>query len=309
MRLLRAVLLLLVAAPAAAQERTPEWLFDHGHIGEARAVSERRMTANPRDAVALAWNARTYTLAGETKTALALAERAVAADPKYAGGHLSVAEALGGEARKASVFRQLPMARRIKRALETAAGLEPKNIEALVGLVRFYLQAPGIAGGSREKAAEIAARIAALDPARGLLAEAEIAADRGQSDRVEGLYLKALAANRNSMYARTVLASMYADRTDKQAEAETHAKALRALDPALVEPYRVLAIVYARGQRWTELDGILAESDRHHPSNLAALYAAAHVLRVTRADPPRADRYLKRYRSQPPEIGAPRLIE
>ena len=309
MRLLRAALLLLAATPAAAQERTPEWLFDHGHIGEARAVSERRIAANPRDAVALAWNARTYTLAGDTTTALALAERAVAADPRYAGGHLSVAEALGGEARKASVFRKLPMARRIKRALDTAAGLEPTNIEALSGLVRFYLQAPGIAGGSREKAAEIAARIGVLDPARGLLAEAEIAEDRGQRDRIEGLYLKALAANRNSVHARTALASLYADRPEKQAEAETHAKALRALDAALVEPYRVLAIVYARGRRWTELDAILTESDRHHPSNLAALYAAARVLRASGADPARAERYLRRYRSQPPEIGAPRLIE
>ncbi|MDQ3171527.1 MAG: hypothetical protein M3Q55_15440 [Acidobacteriota bacterium] len=308
MRLLRAVIVLFAATSGAAQERTPEWLFDHGHIGESRAVSQARLAANPRDAVALAWMARTYTLAGDTKTALTLAERAVAADPNYAGGHLSVAESLGGEARKASVFRRLPMARRIKRALDTAVALEPGNIAALSGLMRFYLEAPGVAGGSREKADAIAVRIGAIDAARGFLAQAEVAADRGQRDRIEGLYLKAVAANRDSAHARAALAALYAHDRAKQGEAEAHAKALRALDAALVEPYRVLAVVYARARRWNDLDAILAGSDRHHPANLAALYEAARVLRESGADPARLARYVRRYHAQPPEIGAPKSI-
>ncbi len=308
MRLLRAAIVLFAATSGAAQERTLEWLYDHGHIGESRAVSQARLAANPRDAVALAWMARTYTLAGDTRTALMLAERAVASDPNYAGGHLSVAESLGAEARKASVFRRLPMARRIKRALDTAVTLEPGNIAALSGLMRFYLEAPGVAGGSREKADAIAVRIGAIDPARGFLAQAEVAADRGQRDRIEGLYLKALAANRGSVHAQAALAALYAHDRAKQREAEAHAKALRALDSALVEPYRVLAVVYARARRWSDLDAVLAGSDRHHPANLAALYAAAQVLRESGTDPARLARYVRRYNAQPPEIGAPKTI-
>ena len=304
MSLLLAFVLLLTAAPAA-QERTPEWLFDHGHVGESRAVSAARLAKDARDAVALAWLARSHTLAGDAKTGVASAELAIAANPAYAGGHLSLAEALGVEARKASVFRQLPMARRIRRALESAATLEPTNVEALSGLLRFYLEAPGIAGGSREKAADMAARIGALDPARGFLAQAEIAADRRQGDRIEGLYLKALEANRNSVHAHAALADFYTARPAQHAAAEMHAKALLALDAALVAPYRVLAIVYARAARWNELDAVLARSDRQHPSNLSALYAAAQVLVSTGADRPRAERYLRRYLAQPAEIGAP----
>ena len=308
MRLLPAIVMLFAAISGAAEERTPEWLFDHGHIGESRAVSQARLSANPRDAVALAWMARTYTLAGDTKTALTLAERAVAANPGYAGGHLSIAEALGGEARKASIFRRLPMARRIKNELDTAVSLAPRDLGALSGLMRFYLEAPGVAGGSREKADAIAARIGAIDAARGFLAQAEIASDRGQRDRIEGLYQKALDANRDSIDARAALAALYANDRGKQAEAEAHAQALRALDPALVEPYRVLAVVYARARRWQELDAVLAESDRHHPANLAALYAAAQVLRESGSDPARLARYARRYNAQPPEIGAPKTI-
>ena len=308
MRLLGAVIVVFAATVSAAEERTPEWLFDHGHIGESRAVSQARLAANPRDAVALAWMARTYTRAGDTKTALTLAERAVAADPDYAGGHLSIAEALGGEARKASVLRRLPIARRIRKALDTAVSLEPRNVAALSGLMRFYLEAPGVAGGSREKADATAARIGAIDAARGFLAQAEIATDRGQRDRVEALHLKAVAANGNNAHARAALAALYVNDRAKQREAEAHAKALRALDAALVEPYQVLAAVYARGRRWNELDAVLAESDRHHPANLAALYAAAQVLRQSGADPARLARYARRYHAQPPEIGAPKTI-
>ncbi|MDQ3071554.1 MAG: hypothetical protein M3R55_17725 [Acidobacteriota bacterium] len=298
-----------MAATGLAQERTPQWLFDHGHIGEARALAQKRIAANPRDAVAFAWLARTLTLAGDSKGGVAAAEKAVAADGNYTGGHLALAEALGDEAEHASVFRQLPMARRIKKALETVVALDPKHVDALNGLMQFYLQAPGVAGGSNEKADATAARIAAVDPARGFIAQASMAARRKQPEKVEGFYLKAVEANRNSVPARASLANFYAGNTAKQAEAEAHAKALLALDPALVTPYRVLAVVYARAQKWNELDAILRQSDAQHPANLAAAFSAARVLTSTRSDNARAERYLRRYLSQTPEPGTPSHAE
>ena len=300
-----AAALIFAVTSVAAQERTPQWLYDHGHIGEARAVAQKRIAANPRDAVALAWLARTQTVMGDVKGAIASAEKAIAADPKYTGGHLALAEALGDEAERVSIFRQLPMARRIKKSLETAVALDPKNIDALNGLMQFYLRAPGIAGGSSEKADAVAAQIGAFDVSRGYIAQASLAIGRKQQDRVEALYVKAVEANRNSLPARNMLAGYFAGNAAKQSEAETHAKAALAMDPDLVSPYRVLAVVYARAKRWADLDAILAQSDRHHPSNLTAMFAAAQTLVRSGADRPRAERYLKRYLSQPPEAGAP----
>jgi tetratricopeptide (TPR) repeat protein len=300
---LLAGVMIVAATRVVAQERTPQWLFEHGHIGETRAVTQKRIAANPRDAVALAWLARTQTMTGDIKGAIANAEKAVAADPNYSGGHLALAEALGEEAENVSVFRQLPMARRIKKSLETAVALDGKNIDALNGLMQFYMLAPGIAGGSNEKADAMAAQIGAVDASRGFIAQANLASRRKQQDKVEGFYLKAFEANRNSLPARMILANFYAGNTAKQAEAEAHAKAALALDPDRVSPYRVLAMVHARAQRWNELDAILAQSDRHHPANLTAMFAAAQVLRSTGSDLPRAERYMRRYLSQPPEIG------
>lgn len=299
---------ILAAAAVLTQgpaPRTPQWLFEHGHFGEARAVAAARVSAAPRDAEALAWLARTYTLTGDIATAIDYAERAIASDPRYAGGHLSLAEALGVEARRINILRQLPMARRIKRKLETAVQLAPANIEALDGLMQFYLLAPRIAGGSDAKADETAARIAAIDAARGFIAQGDIAAHRKKPALVEGFLVKAVDANPSSRHARIALANFYAAKPDRLAAAEAQAKALLEIDDALMTPYRVLAVVYGRAGRLAELDDILARADRQHPSNLLAWLAAAESLRAGGHDVPRAERYLRRYLSQPPELGMP----
>lgn len=218
---------------------------------------------------------------------------------------MSLAEALGAEAEQVNVMRRLPMARRIRKSLETAVALAPGDTDALNGLLRFHLLAPAIAGGSNTRARETAARIAAINPARGFIAEGLIAARRGKPERVEALFLKAVAANPESRHARMTIANFYGALPDRGVDAETHAKALLGIDEALVTPYRVLAVVYARGKRWAELDAVLAQSDRQHPANLLASFAAAQALRESGADLPRAERYLRRYLSQPPEICMP----
>lgn len=289
----------------APETRTPQWLFEHGHFGEARETAAARVARNARDAEALAWLARTYTSAGDLRTAVSFSERAIAANARYPGGHMALAEALAAEAGQAGLLRQLPLARRIRKALETAVDLAPRDPDALNALLQFHLLAPAIAGGSEGTARQIAARIAAINPARGLVAEGVIAARRGDPRRVEALFLEAVDANPASRHARMTIANFYGAMPDRGAEAEAHAKALLGIDDALVTPYRVLAVVYARGQRWAELDDILARSDRQHPANLLASFAAAQALRETGGDLPRAERYLRRYLSQPPEICMP----
>ena len=305
MRLSHIAAVIVASTGLIAQARTPRWLFEHGHFGEARAVAEKQLATNPRDAAALAWLARTQTLAGDLKGGAATAERAIAADPGYAGGHMALAEALGAEAVRANVLRRLPLARRIRKALETAVAVEPANVDALNGLVQYYLQAPGIVGGGDDKADATALRIAGIDAARGLITQGEIAAYRGQHDRVEALYRTAVEADPQSTHAGIALANWYGARPERRDEAEAQAKSLLDLDPALMTPYRVLAIVFARAGRWSELDAILARADTQHPSNLLAWLAAGETLLATGADLPRAERCIRRYLAQPPELGMP----
>ena len=71
-------------------------------------------------------------------------------------------------------FRALRLARRGSELMERAVALAPANIAYREGLVDFYRQAPGIAGGSLEKARGHADAIAKIDPVRGAAWQASI---------------------------------------------------------------------------------------------------------------------------------------
>jgi Flp pilus assembly protein TadD len=56
---------------------------------------------------------------------------------------------------------------KLKKAFQKSVELDPNHVSGLIGLTRFYTNAPEIAGGSLEKAAEFAARVQQLDPFLG----------------------------------------------------------------------------------------------------------------------------------------------
>ncbi|MEI9971831.1 MAG: hypothetical protein WDO73_07120, partial [Ignavibacteriota bacterium] len=119
---------------------------------------------------------------GDHDSPLSLAEKAVALDGAVAKYHRQVAEVTGVMAQHAGVFQQFLLARRFRREIDTALSLDGRDVQALRDLMEFYLLAPGIVGGDKEKAKALAARIADIDPVQGQLAHArlaEAAGDRG----------------------------------------------------------------------------------------------------------------------------------
>jgi tetratricopeptide (TPR) repeat protein len=101
-------------------------------------------------------------------------ERAIRAEPLVAEYHLWLGNAVGEQAQEASVLRQPFMARRIKAEFERAVELDPQLVAAREGLLNYYLAAPGVMGGSLEKAKQQAAEIAKLDAFAGHMAAAQI---------------------------------------------------------------------------------------------------------------------------------------
>jgi tetratricopeptide (TPR) repeat protein len=142
----RSLLLLVLAAPLGAQ------------AGRAAYDEGRRLMA-----------------ADDAAGAERQFERAIRAEPNVALYHLWLGNAVGQQAGEASVVRQPFMARRIKAEFERAVALDPDLLDARDGLIRFYLQAPGVMGGSVEKAREQQREIAKRDAVRGHQAMANIA--------------------------------------------------------------------------------------------------------------------------------------
>jgi tetratricopeptide (TPR) repeat protein len=304
MRLLSFAVVLWLAASDPATRA----LVESGHYKQARKILEARVAASPQDAEAAALLARVRLELNELDAALPLAETAVKLEPNTAGFHSLLAEAVGRIAQRASVFKQIGLAKRFRQEAETAIRLDPKNIDGRELMLAFYLNAPSMFGGDKKKADAMAEEIGRVDPAAGFLARGTIIVDTKGTGDLESLYKQAVAAATTpemKYRATSELMNVYAaPKTQRLDAAEQEARALIALDPARVSGYIGLAIVYATGGRMADLDRTLGEGERAVPDNLAPYYQAGRVLLTRNTELPRAETYLRKYLTVEPEGGS-----
>jgi tetratricopeptide (TPR) repeat protein len=298
-------LLLLAAAPLAAQV-SPQTLIEKGHFKRARSLAEQRFRSDPNDpetlwlvsAVKQAWK--------DYPAAIDNAEKAVAADPKNPRYHMRLANALSDEAIRASKLRQLGFAHRIKKEIDTALSLDPKNVEGLRWLMEYNLQAPALFGGDKTKARAIPDQIMKVDPVAGYFAQIELARFDKQNGRVEALQRKAVEVRPSSYDAHLRLGNFCAFQDIKKFdEAETHAREAIRIDPDRVAAYNLLAGVLVRESKWSELDRVLTESEKAIPDNLAPYFRAGVNCLAMNQELPRAEQYIRKYLAQEPEPNMP----
>lgn len=305
-RLLALGLLLAVATPAADEPTLPEKLIVEGHWKRARTMVEARYREAPDDALANFLLSQIRNAFGDRESPPKLADRAVALAPKVAKYHRQVAEVIGVMAQQANMVRQLFLARRFKREIDTALSLDPGDLQALRDLTEYYLLAPGVAGGDQEKARAIAGRIAALDACEGFLAEARLAEFRKETGRVESLLKKAVEAGPSNFRAREALAAYELSPEHPNLElAAQQGRESVALDPGRVTGYSILAEVYAARGAFADLDALLETAAKNVPDDLTPYYRAAERLTGTGHDRSLAERYLRKYVSQEPEGNQP----
>jgi tetratricopeptide (TPR) repeat protein len=288
-------------------------LIAAGHWKQARAVLEPRVKANPSDAEAAALLSSVRLAYGNPDAALSLAEIAVKLEPKSADYHWQLAVVVGEMAQRANIFKQIGLGRRFRLEAETAIALDPTQIEARIGMISFYIQAPGIIGGDRRKADQMADEIARIDPAAGALAKARILLETRMAGNIEGLYRQAFDATQKPDVKLDVgaqLMDLYLSQKPPRLDAaEQQAQAMIAIDPHRAGPYTGLAIVYASSRRLTDLDALLANAEKMVPDNFGPFYEAARALFTQGGDVARAERFLRKYLTIEPEAGAPGLAQ
>ena len=153
---------------------------------------------------------------GEHNEALRLAEAAIEANPGKAAYHLQLASVLSDELTNAGFFKRISLAKRVRMQLDTALKLEPKNPDCLFGMMLYYERAPGMLGGSKDKAHELAEQVGRMDASKGYLAQAQLARLEGKSGELEGLYLSAVKADPKSYDAVAALAGFYVSEGQKK---------------------------------------------------------------------------------------------
>jgi tetratricopeptide (TPR) repeat protein len=131
----------------------------------------------------------------EYEDAVEYFEEATEVNSKSAEYFTWLGDTYGTIAQDANVVRQGFLAPKMRAAWESAIALDPKNIDARLSLIQYYLQAPGFMGGSVEKAKEMAQQIMKITPALGHRSMGNIYYSEKKFKEAEKEYIEMVKAN------------------------------------------------------------------------------------------------------------------
>lgn len=301
---------ILLALILKAGEPDPQLLIDNGHYKRARTLVEAAYRAHPNDARANYLMARLQHGFGNLNEAVKYGEAAVRLDSKASAYHRELGEIYADQAEAASIFRQLGLARKCRAEFEAALAIAPKDPDNLYDQMLFFLQAPGVVGGDKNKAVEIANEIVKADPGRGYLALAHIARSGKEEGRVEELYKKAGESNPGNYEARISLATFHLEaKHANPGAAEQHLKAALDLNPDRIEAYRLLAFALVLQDRFDDAGKVISRAEAAVPDDISPSYYAARAMLRSGKELAKAEAYLKKYlaETKEPEPGAPSI--
>lgn len=130
--------------------------------------------------------------------ALKAMQAAVKLEPGNGVYHRGLGDVYGSQAMRASIFSQLGLARHTLNEYQQAVKLAPDNVQAHVSLAMYYIMAPGIVGGSTDKAHEQATILDKLDPVQALLVRGQQAVGNKDMKQAEALFKQAAAQDKST---------------------------------------------------------------------------------------------------------------
>jgi tetratricopeptide (TPR) repeat protein len=215
-------LLLLVASALAlaAGDDAAERLMKSGHADEALRALNLHIQENPRDAAAYNLLSRTYYQLELWDTAILMAEKSIALDPRNSLYHQWLGRAAGRKAEVSNPFTAFNLARKVRAEFERAVAYDGDNFSARADLSEYYLEAPGFLGGDKNKARQQADAIAPRNPAlaRYIMARVE---EKKHTGRAEEEYKKAIDASTNDAARYWIELASYYRRSGRLQEMES----------------------------------------------------------------------------------------
>ena len=161
---------------ATVQAATPQEISAQLQAGDKRALAnaEAYAKANPKNAEAWSLLTRARVVQGKPESAVLAGEKAVSLAPNSATAQFWLGNAYGRRIGEVGMMSKMGMAPKLRDAFEKTIALDPDNLDAREALLQFYLQAPAMIGGGKDKALVQAREIGKRDAARGHLARAQI---------------------------------------------------------------------------------------------------------------------------------------
>ncbi|MBV9879790.1 MAG: tetratricopeptide repeat protein [Gemmatirosa sp.] len=197
-------------------------------------------------------------------------ERVVKADDANAVAHFWLGRAYGAQAQRANVFKQASLARKTKGEFERAVQLDPEYLDAREGLMEYYLQAPDIMGGSKDKA-------------RGQIAE----------------------IRRRDGYRGGMLAATVALREKDAPGALREYEQLTTQFPDSAAPWVQLAYTELQQKRWDDAFAAIERMQKAMPGSMVPQYALGRAAAESGQQLDRGEQVLKRYLAYTPKLNDP----
>jgi len=169
--------------------------LQRGHISRAKEIFEAVVKSDDNNAEAhyrlgLIELRRDYR---DEDGAVEHTEKATELAPENADYQYGYGAALGMKAQNAGVFKQAFLAPRVKKAFLRAVELNPKHVQARIGLAQYYVKAPSIMGGDEDRGWKELDTAITLDEFQGRMARAGLLMSEKKIDGAE-VELKTLAS-------------------------------------------------------------------------------------------------------------------
>jgi tetratricopeptide (TPR) repeat protein len=260
---------LVVATLRANAQCTPaiQRLVTEQKLDEARTEAQASIKKNAADDAAMHCMGTVYMAMNKSGDAADWFDKAVKANDNVSVHHLWLGNALGDQAQHANKLKMPFLARRVKAEFERAVELDPSSVDGRHGLIQFYSHAPGVMGGSLEKAKEQAREIEKVNPMRG----------------------------------HWELASLLENENKDTAGAEREYAASLAAAPDSAFAYSNLAQFYRRQQRYSEAVSVYERLLREKPDAQNAHLNIAFNLSLAGQNLDRAEREIKDWLADPPK--------
>ena len=205
---------------AAQTPQTPQDLLAAGHVDQLLQMLEQQIHTSP---TAEAYNllCRAHFELGAWDAGIPACEKAISLAPDNGLYHLWLGRIYGEKADRAGFLGAAGLAKKVRTEFERAVELSPDSWEARTDLAEFYLEAPGIVGGGKDKARAQAALIAPLNPAMAHWVIGRIAEKNKDYATAEKEYRAAIDASHGGARAWLNLAGFYrhANRFDEMVQA------------------------------------------------------------------------------------------
>ncbi len=266
------ILLLLLLAHATinwAQGATsPTDLLAAGRVDDAVETLQQKIVHSPNDAESNNLLCRAYFMLQDWDRGIPACERARNLDPQKSLYHLWLGRIYGEKAGRVGFLSAAGLAKKVRGSFERAVELDPRSWEAHSVLAEFYLEAPGMVGGGKDKAREQADALLPLKPGM----------------------------------AHWILARI-AEKNKDMAGAERELHAAVSASNSGAHAWFELAYFLFRVKRLDEMEDALRNLESASADRRDALMDGASILLRAGRNYPLAERLLRRYLENPVEEG------